>query len=1501
MFGKTVPRVFLKRWIFIASALWSWSSGVSAVISQEPLYLVQEAKPLVMLAVSVDHQLFKKAYPDYSDLDADGVLDTSYTDSFNYYGYFDSSKCYTYDSTDGRFEPTATTPSGANSHHCGTTEWSGNFLNWASMTRIDILRKVLYGGKRSTDTATTTVLERSLVPTDVHAFAKVFTASSGAEMQKYTPYNKTTISMCNVTNQSDGSRTTGDSESVNTTNNPPRLLIADGSYPRWASDEAEQCRWGTGQNAPQSANLFTANTDDGPNVRVQVCVSGNVESNCQEYAGGGKKPSGLLQEYGEDGTLRFGMISGSYAKRDHGGVLRRYASKLAGNTTASDNEINADGTFTGNAGIISTLNKIRINEWDFSSPDYNDCDEPGISKSDYLTSSSSNKQCTNWGNPISEIYLESLRYLAGESSATTTYATSSDPLGLVQKTWSASTDPMPSDEWCSAMNVVLISSSDNSFDTDNLTNLGSLIDYTSRTNEVGAAEGYSGNVFIGDNGTTADDECTAKPFTNLSALKGICPTAPSLEGGYHVAGLAYGAHITDMRPDRNNDPVTGKAQTVDSFVVALSKELPEFSFPVGSGTIKIIPTFGAHSTGSSSLATSGWRTGSLANITVTEVVYAGGNLTYARFLAQWEDSPWGNDYDKDGIAQLAICVGAECANHDDDTSGTNDSALAAGQLRVTNRVVNANAGHALRFGFVVSGSTADGHYSEILRPGGKTGDGLDSDNNPNVVVGHADWTHPIALTFSPGATAATLLDNPLVLAAKYGGFEDSDSSADSGYQLPDKSSEWDTDGDGLPDNYFLADNPALLGAKLSSFLSSIATESSSSSVVANSGTIDTGTKLYMARFDSSNWSGQLLSLPINPATGVAADPTAAVNASDIAAPDWDSGIQITAQNWSTGREIITSDGSDNGRKFRLGTGGLTALQQTALDLNPTTLVADGLAQDRLNYLRGNTAKEIRNSGGVFRNRGYTDSGGSFHAQILGDVVHSSPVLVQEPASGHLDSIEATSYSGFVSTNASRAGMVYFGANDGMLHAIDEATGNEKFAYIPNALFAQLNKLTATNYSHRYYVDGGITVVDAFFSSGSGSAWHTVLAGALGAGGKAVFALDVTNPATFDEDNADDIVLWEKDDTDLPELGYTFSQPTIFKAEGDGWVVAFGNGYDSASGHAVLYLVDMNGVLLKTLTLENSAGNNGLSSISPVDSDFDGEVDRIYAGDLQGNVWRLKAGNSGFSTSGQSKELLFTAKASASTRQPITTRIEVGVHPQGKTGRVVYFGTGKYYETTDDDPSTAVSPNTMYAVYDDDSSSPTVGSITNHAISGSLLKQTITEHTGTLISGTGDTIDFELRTVTDTQLDWDTYDGWFIDLPTTGEKMVVDPVLRGGRVIFTTTIPSSSPCEYGGTSWLMEVSSENGGTMDAPVFDLNNDGVFDLADYLDHDNDSDTAAIIASGKKSKSGILQTPAILIDKQGKKEYKYSSGSKGGVIERTTENPVPFDKGRKSWLQLK
>ena len=153
-------------------------------LGTQPLYLGGSIPPIVMLATPKDHQLFKKAYDDFSDLDSalpggDTALETTYKHSIDYYGYFDSFKCYDYINANQRFEAASNT---ADKKCIG--KWSGNFLNWVSMSRIDIMRKLFYGGYRSTDTgapatpgpavADVTVLERALVPTDGHSWTKTF-------------------------------------------------------------------------------------------------------------------------------------------------------------------------------------------------------------------------------------------------------------------------------------------------------------------------------------------------------------------------------------------------------------------------------------------------------------------------------------------------------------------------------------------------------------------------------------------------------------------------------------------------------------------------------------------------------------------------------------------------------------------------------------------------------------------------------------------------------------------------------------------------------------------------------------------------------------------------------------------------------------------------------------------------------------------------------------------------------------------------------------------------------------------------------------------------------------------------------------------------------------------------------------------------------------------------------------------------------------------------------
>ncbi|HYR16031.1 MAG TPA: hypothetical protein VEQ67_17710, partial [Mycobacterium sp.] len=176
------------------AVLWSTALTASAGLNlgTTPLYLGASVQPIVMLTMPRDIQIYQRAYNDFSDLDGDGIVDATYKHSINYYGYFDSFKCYTYDTTSHRFNPAIPQPANtATDKYCtaGASQWSGNFLNWATMTRIDIVRKVLYGGKRVTDTQVLTVLERETIPTDAQSFSKFYGGGAANDINRLTPFN----------------------------------------------------------------------------------------------------------------------------------------------------------------------------------------------------------------------------------------------------------------------------------------------------------------------------------------------------------------------------------------------------------------------------------------------------------------------------------------------------------------------------------------------------------------------------------------------------------------------------------------------------------------------------------------------------------------------------------------------------------------------------------------------------------------------------------------------------------------------------------------------------------------------------------------------------------------------------------------------------------------------------------------------------------------------------------------------------------------------------------------------------------------------------------------------------------------------------------------------------------------------------------------------------------------------------------------------------------------
>lgn len=696
-------------------------------------------------------------------------------------------------------------------------------------------------------------------------------------------------------------------------------------------------------------------------------------------------------------------------------------------------------------------------------------------------------------------------------------------------------------------------------------------------------------------------------------------------------------------------------------------------------------------------------------------------------------------------------------------------------------------------------------------------------------------------------------------------------------------------------DFFSAADPDTFSDSLADILSNITSRTSSASSVAlNSGSISSDSKVFQARFNSGDWTGQLLAFPIDPNNG---------NLLPVA---WDARGLIPAANLRT---ILTYDGS-NGVPFRWAE--IDTDQKAQLDNNEAIL----------NYLRGDQSSELSN-GGTFRNRNF----------LLGDIINSAPSFVAAPAQRYFDNgfgaPENTSpYSSFREANKTRTPVVYVGANDGMLHAFNADTGAELFAYVPSAVYDRLADLTNVNYTHKYYVDGSPTVVDAYING----SWRTVLVSGLAAGGQGIFALDVTNPNDFlNEGTAANRVMWEFTDEDDRDLGYTFGQPSIVRLQNGDWAAVFSGGYnntvdnavsgdninDSLTGNAVLYLVNLeDGSLIKKFdtqrgTAQDPTGNNrpnGLASPAAVDVDGDFIVDQIYAGDLFGNMWKIDVSNSdpndwgfAFGTEANPQPLYtacFGVTCGATNVQPITTRPQVVRHPTG-SGILVLFGTGKYFEVGDNNSSGEVTQS-LYAIWDRQEAA-----LVPFDRSDLLQQEIIAE-----VEESGS----DYRVTSDTQINWNDKDGWYIDLISPGaasnfgERQVSNTIIRNGKIIFTTLIPSDDPCEFGGTGWLMELDFASGARLEYSPFDVNDDGSFDSADFIcianceldaDGNPDPDRVLVPASGKKSEVGIIPTPSIASEAGGQKEYKYTSGS-SGEIEVTVENPGPGFEGRQSWRQL-
>lgn len=694
----------------------------------------------------------------------------------------------------------------------------------------------------------------------------------------------------------------------------------------------------------------------------------------------------------------------------------------------------------------------------------------------------------------------------------------------------------------------------------------------------------------------------------------------------------------------------------------------------------------------------------------------------------------------------------------------------------------------------------------------------------------------------------------------------------------------------------VARRPDELIRALEDVLQSIAARRGSASAVSvSSGVVTTGSLAFQTGFDTSDWSGFVEARAVN-SDGSLGDVVWE------AAPLLDA--KVAGSGWETQRRVFTTNAATGlGVPFEVGNLGPTQL--AALNTNPDTGLVDGLALARVNYIRGDKSQEISN-GGDFRSRSTT----------LGAVITSQAVFIEAPFDAYVDAIwdagdaefacdtnENACYDTFrlclSSRNASavadgvdctglseRAGVVYVGANDGMLHAFDSTTGDELWAYIPSAVYGNLAELTDSNFQFNPFVDQQVIPRDIFL----GGQWRTVLAVALRGGGQSVSLLDVTVPgAGADEGTLAQKVMWEFTDRSTSgdaDLGFTFGLPQIGRLRSGQYAVFVSGGYNSdevdgatGSGNSVLFVIDAEtGNLIRKFDLGGSS--QGLAGVNLGDYDSDATYETAFAGDLTGGLYRfaISAANP---ASWCAEKIFQTAANQAITVTPRLILDDIGIlggaDPWEEPGVfVVTFGTGRYLTQFDK----VTNDQQAYYGIRESGVAFTCGSATAEypVPVDTLVEQTLSQD----IDG--------FREITDNPLVVGSR-GWMFDLILDGERVVSIAGLLSGLdvLIASSIIPlSADPCEPGLNSALMILDGINGGFLeDTPLFDTNSNGVVDQGD--------DASKV---GKLLAGAVLQPPPVIT----------TPGGGGGVLLLGSGNgnaagieTIPFLQfKRRSWREV-
>lgn len=1291
------------------------TAPLPVTLSAEPLYAKGTgAKPTISLALSVEFPTVGAQFRD------------NYSVTEEYIGYFDADSCYSYNNASDANLKRFDRSGAATARTCGGTGFSGNFMNWATSSAIDVLRLGLTGGDRIVDTTELTVLQRAVIQNNFFNDGTYFPAK--------------TLPKAFVSGA------------------VPAALNGTFTEDIWIANCLNRVHFGT--------------------TRTGTCDAPGANSNLGVPAAAVSPPTGVTTKTGNLSTIGNNFSSSSCANEDNtcGFTGSRYVAYGVGTTwsvgvftngTACSNRVFGDpkpGTakkcYLGDVWTpptpTTTVTSLSTDNFFYTRVQVCEATDPRTANNGFCV-----KQPNGKFKPVGNLqkYSDRVRvaafgYLKDDNDSR---------YGGVLRAPMKYIGPNKYDQ-SGALLAVANSNSEWNMETG-----------VFETNPDGASENISGVVnYLNQFGRTASPQGAYKGFDPVSELyyealryvQGLPPTAAATTGMTTAMKDGYPVYETWT------DPHDGGSKDKDYSCV--------------KNNIVLVGDVNVHS----------------------DKTIPGNSRTNANDLARSYDL---SKNEPNFVEWTKVVGGFESNNSVSYPFGklsTNPTTSNPNTVVNTSRwgMESQNTGSSSKGAYYMAGMAYWGNTQDIR---GKNW----TDEPDKQRPGMRTKTYVIDVNEGSANNNETARRNTqFFLTAKYGGFTDKSGKGNpflnANGQLDNNN--WQKSGDpGEAKTYFLASSAKAVLAGLNEIFDSIATEGNS---IAN-GSISTtsfnkGGFVYNASFDPTDWSGDVISTPVSATSGVV---NVAVNT-----PQWKAAAVMNANTNDyfrdtrkiiAGRSKSNSDGSEAGIPFKWTnvSSDNGSLKDALNKATPTASVGDGLGEYRLNYLRGDKTKE----GTPFRSR----------SSKLGDIVNSPVVYSKE----FNNDINSAAYKTFVTANANRPGALFVGANDGMLHAFNSETGAELFAYIPSWLASKLPDLTDPTYNstkHQSFVDGQTDISEALV----GSSWKTVLLSSTGGGGQGVFALDVSNPAAFDEKK----VMWEFTDRDDNDLGNVMGTPKVVKMikekKTDGtivyeWYAAVPSGVNnfvedgntSTTKKPYLFLLSLN----KTAGQAWSKGTNYFkfeittddtlsTTVSPGVINFEatlgasGEVDQIFMGDLHGNLWKLDfdVNNAAgiyldtitFSqlTGGTSNKPLFVAKDESGNVQPIAMTPKIVFGPN--KSNVVMFGTGKYMEASDNN-LTPVRTQSVYAVNDVDVS----GSKPKFIAGRTYLQK------GTSSAGAINVDDFvwgRASSATDTTQ----RSGWYFDYATAGERSVSDFTVSGSKVYFGSVVPPQNltdPCTGGG--------------------------------------------------------------------------------------------------------